>query len=590
MIVREFLTRLGFDADESKVRSFDGAVRSLAIGLGAAVGAMTTLTAAGFRLASSAAAYGDEVAKTARTLGLTAEALQGLRFAFDRVGVGQDELTNGLERLSRNLGQAARGEATARRGFDALGISIYDADGRLRQINELLPEIVDGLNSVEGDAQAAAIAADLFGRSGIRLGRALRQGSGELESLIEQFRLLGGGLTNEQAAAAEEFTDAMTNMRTVLNGLRLQIGAELMPVFQPLVEAFTDFMIMNRQFVLTNARVFFENLTEAMNRLVAAAQVVAGWIARVYDAVSNLSGLEKAALAVGLLFFGWQRLGKWFIAAGLIAILDDIAAWMAGQPSLIEKLLGPYQQFAEMVASVVESLGGLENVIRGVMALALAGWLLKVAGGAAALASALGLVRAAGVAGAATTGAGAATAAGAGAAAGAAARGAFLRGLIGRAGPIGMAIGAGLLADQVDQAVSAPGERQMRVQRQAETGEALQGFLPVAPGPDFLERLATEGVSGPATGITFAPVDPILDRMDEIRQYLDSLQGSSVDVDSGSVFGAVDNSVNPNIQVSVVQNVTVPAGTTAEQIAVIRREVDSGVNRAVERAAAALET
>jgi hypothetical protein len=48
--------------------------------------------------------------------------------------------------------------------------------------------------------------------------------------------------------------------------------------------------------------------------------------------------------------------------------------------------------------------------------------------------------------------------------------------------------------------------------------------------------------------------------------------------------------VNPNIQVNLSQSITVPPGTSAEQLAVIRRESEAAINRAAERAAAALET
>ena len=495
MIVRELLTRLSFSADESKVRSFDAAVVGLQRTLVAVVGAATAATAAAFSLAQASARYGDEVAKTARQLGIGGEALQEYRFAFDRLGVSEGETTAGLERFSRALGRAAQGSGTEADAFERLGISIRGSDGRLRDMADLLPEAADGLAAIENEAERAAMAQDLFGRSGGRLAMALAAGGAEISDLREEFRLLGGGLSQDQLDAAEDFTDAMTNLRTVLNGLRLQIGAELMPVFQPMIEAITQFIAINREIILTRAHDFFRMLSDAMGNLMAVAERVIDVITRVWSAVDNLSGFEKAALAVGLLLLAWRRLGKFFLAAALVAILDDIGAWMANQPSLIGKLLGPYEDFAESVQSVVDALGGMENVIRIIVGLALARWLLKVAGAARAAAIALGFGGAAAAAGA------------SGAAAGSAWRMAFLasaaaglaRGLVRRIPVIGAAsfglFGGINPADQTPQALiddqlAASGLEEGSPEWQMRREELIRGLGPITA--DNMDVFETE--------------------------------------------------------------------------------------------------
>jgi len=585
MIVRELLTRLGFDADESKVRSFDGAVRSLTVGLGAAVGAMIVASGAALRLATASAAYGDEVAKTARQIGINGEALQEYRFALDRMGVSQEQATMGFSRLNRMMGRAAAGSAAEVAAFDALGISVTDANGNLRALEDVIPEVADALSGIDSEAQRAAMAQAILGEEAGRLISALASGSEEVERLREEFRLLGGGLSDEQLTAAEEFTDALTNMRAVINGLRLQIGAELMPVIQPMIEAFTQFGIQNRELIMSRAAMFFAELAEVMGRLVGVAQMVVGWIMRVASAVNNLSGFEKAALAVGLLLFAWQRLGKWFIAAALVAILDDIAAWMSDQPSLIGRLIGPYAEFAETVASLVESLGGLENVIRLIVGLMLAKWLLGVGVAIKGLAAAFGLAGAASAAGA------------AGAAAGAAWGSGFLARALAVMGPLagllGLAVAIPLTVRALDNATSTPEQRAARSAETVARGEALQdmggggrGFNPIS---EAIEGRRQGPQSFDPSGLTVTPSEPIEGAIDELRQYLDSLQGASIDVGEGSLMGDVDQSRTANISVQLSQSITVPPGTTAEQLAVIRRESDAAIERAADRAAAAME-
>ena len=668
MIVRELLTKLSFSADESKVRSFDGAVQGLQKSLLAVVGAATAAGAAAFSLASASARYGDEVAKTARQLGIGGEALQEYRFAFDRLGVSEGEATAGLERFSRALGRAGQGSGAEADAFERLGISIRGSDGRLRDMADLLPEAADGLAAIENEAERAAVAQDLFGRSSGRLAMALAEGGDNISDLREEFRLLGGGLTEDQTKAAEEFTDAMTNMRTVLNGIRLQIGAELMPVFRPMIEAITQFIALNREIILTRAHDFFQMLSDAMRNLMAVAERVIGVIGRVVEAVSGMDNATQAALAVVALWLAWRRLGRFFVAAGIVAILNEIGKWMEGQPSLIDKLLPPYEEFAEAISNVVEAIGGLESIIRVIIGLALARWLLKVAGAAKAVAVSLGFGGAVAAAGA------------SGAAAGRAWRMAFIasaaaglaRGLVRRLPVIGAAsfgmfggidpadqTAQALVGDQLAASGLEPGSPEWQTLRDdlisglgpitAEDMDVFETEMPAwqrhrmqHPDIDASNLLGEDFMPPPREGAgAHVPIGSVVDAdalarsfgwapsepsglgeiADEIREYFRDLEtDAGGDDDSGTsrairelqdliggleemsfdlnappeletLSGDIDNSVtNTRLDFNVTQNITVPPGTTAEQLAVIRAETRRTLEREVDSAARALET
>jgi hypothetical protein len=395
MIVREFLTRLGFDADESKVRSFDGAVKGLVGGLTLAVGAMKAVNAAAFALAANAAKVGDEAAKTGRQLGITAEAVQEYRFAFDRLGVSEGEATSGMERFSRALGRAAQGSKSEAAAFEALGLNIRDADGQLRGMEELLPEAADGLAAITNEAERAAVAQDLFGRSGGRLAMALSAGGDEIRDLREEFRLLGGGLTNEQAKAAEEFTDTLTNLRTVLNGIKLQIGAELMPVFRPMMQAFTEFVALNRRGIIEGIASAFGEVSRVMQNLTGFVMDVFGGFSRLFGLFGEGEDMTRNLLiAFGALLFIFRRKAAIFLA--FLAVVDDFLAWQQGQESVIGKLIGSYDSWAERLSTLADRFGGLETIAKAasyalgaVVAVKLAAWLWGAAMAAKAFAFAM---------------------------------------------------------------------------------------------------------------------------------------------------------------------------------------------------------
>ena len=654
MIVRELLTRLSFDADESKVKSFDSAVMGLQKSLLAVVGAATAAGAAAFSLASASARYGDEVAKTARQIGISTDALQGYRFAFDRLGVSEGEATSALERFSRSIGRAADGSGTEAEAFEKLSISIRDVDGNLRPMEDLLPDLADALAGVESEAERAAISQDLLGRSGGAMAAALAEGGDEIRSLLGEFEQLGGALSEDQTKAAEEFTDAMTNMRTVLNGIRLQIGAELMPVFRPMIEAITQFIALNRQIILTRAHDFFQMLSDAMGNLMAVAENIIGVLSRVWGAVDNLSGFEKAALAVGLVMTFMRR--AWIWASLLFLALEDLGAWMRGEDSLLGDWLGDFDDAVAKVNALVEALGGMENIIRAIIALALLKWIVGVTRAVGKLAAALGFAGVAKAAGAAGAAAGAAW----GASFRAAAVGALGRGLGRILGVTALAAAAGAGVSRgatpemartpeeiaefdrraVERAIKDPSQMDVIVRENLE----LRGIDPDTPHGRIMADREHDRLFGNLSpldfmglgqhgapdfsGVTDQPESGVSDAIDELGRHLelpdgdapapdvdvlqdesgnagkafeqlkgilDSLEEMSFDLNAPpelqTLSGDIDNSVtNTSLDFNVTQNITVPAGTTAEQLAVIRSETRRALEREVNNAARTLET
>ena len=597
MIVRELLTRLAFDADESKVKSFDGAIQGLQKSLLAVVGAATAAGAAAFSLASASARYGDEVAKTARQIGFSTDALQEYRFAFDRLGVSEGEAASSLERFNRRLGEARRGSGTAATEFEALGISLRDANGDFKSAEDLLPDVADAMMQAGDAAERAAIANSFFGRSGGAMALALAEGGAEIENLREEFRLLGGGLTTEQAKAAEEFTDTMTNLKTVLNGIKLQIGAELMPVFRPMLQAFTEFMALNRASIIEKMGAAFEAISGVFQRLTGFVSDVLGVLSRLFglfgegdDATRNFM------IAMAALLFIFRR--KWFFIGLLLAVLDDFLAWQRGQESVLGRLIGDYETWAARIDALVEKFGGWENAataLKAALGLLVA---LKVAAWIRGIAAALGLLSGTkALAGVATL----TTLAGLSGKLGTLAAS---LGTLSKLGLLAVPLGVALGADALDKAIVGDEGRQARRDLQQERANELMPQN--GGGPNWLDRLQdsirrnqggndvdTErgGVIDPGSKERGGVIDPgsIEDAIRDLRQYLELSAAPDAPNAEAVAGGDIDNSKQISLNAQVTQNITVPPGTTAEQLAVIRSEAQRTIEREINRAATALE-
>ena len=225
------------------VQSTVGSLRQAGRALGAAGAALSSALAVRPIAAATAEViqFGDEVAKTARILGIGADELNRWRFAAERSGVDANQLTGGLQRLQRNIVDAGEGVQTAVRAFRDVGVSATDSEGRFREIEDLLPELADGFAGLESDTQRAARAQQLFGRSGTALLPFFENGAAGIRELTARFDELGGNLGGEFFENSEAAQDALSDFDLVSRSLRTRFVAQFLPTITRVVTAIAEF-------------------------------------------------------------------------------------------------------------------------------------------------------------------------------------------------------------------------------------------------------------------------------------------------------------------------------------------------------------
>ena len=139
----------------------------------------------------------DETGKAANALGMTTEALSGLRYAAQMSGVDNAKLAESINKL--NAAAAGGNEA-----FGAMGVSVKNAYGSLKTADVLLKEVANKFAGYRDGAEKSALAQKLFGETGAQLIPLLNSGASGITAMTEEARSLGIVLSQEttQAAAA----------------------------------------------------------------------------------------------------------------------------------------------------------------------------------------------------------------------------------------------------------------------------------------------------------------------------------------------------------------------------------------------------
>ncbi len=396
MIVRELVTKLGFQADDRKARQYERTIadiRKTAFMAAAAIGAVG---AALGKMTGGTARAGDEIAKTSQRLGIAADELQRYRYAAERSGVAQATFDMAMQRFGRRIGEAAKGTGEAQDALAELNISATNADGSVRDLTDLLPEVADKLGVMENANARNALAMKLFDSEGVRMVQMLKGGSAEMDNLLNRFDELGGALDKEGVKNAVRYTDAMTDLGVMFRGLQYQIGGQLMPQVVELVEAFGEWWKINRDLVLQNISRFVHSfstavrgawgmvtsITGAINKAVKATIGWERFLSLVGTAMMTLIGLKVARWA-------WVLAGAFtsmktalmllaripIIAAFtlLVLFIEDVVAWINEGDSALGEWLGSWEEFKAKIKPIVDSImatfGALGDILMGLFTL-----------------------------------------------------------------------------------------------------------------------------------------------------------------------------------------------------------------------------
>lgn len=172
----------------------------------------------------------DEMSKAAQKIGVDVESLSGLKFAADQSGVAFESLQNGLKKLNQSLFDFDTATDAGAQSLKKFGVLVGDDTATA------LGKIADGFEDIPDGVQKTSIAMAIFGKAGADLIPLLNGGSKSIEELTARAKELGIVFDGAAAKQAELFNDKISEMKTALGGVFIQISVGLLPVLSALTD------------------------------------------------------------------------------------------------------------------------------------------------------------------------------------------------------------------------------------------------------------------------------------------------------------------------------------------------------------------
>ena len=194
-------------------------------------------------LTIESAAYADEILTQSAVTGLSTEALQEYQYAAELVDVSLDTLTSSQTKMIRSMDAARRGSKEQAEAFDKLGIGVQNADGSLRDAQEVFGDVIDALGAISNETERDAIAMTIFGRSARDLNPLIKAGSDGLRELTQEAHNVGYVMGDEALDALGAVDDQLQRMNRSGEALKNQIAVGMAPAVENLMEKGTDLFV-----------------------------------------------------------------------------------------------------------------------------------------------------------------------------------------------------------------------------------------------------------------------------------------------------------------------------------------------------------
>ena len=248
-LLEELVSKFRFEADTHVLHNVEEHLEGIERKLGF-LGAVEIVKGI-FELTERFGEFAESLVKGAAAAGITGEEFQKLAFSASQSGVSQQEMSQSLTLLSRQLYAARKGSKEAAQAFANVGISMSDVQG-FATSEDALKAVADGMRGIQDPIARSALTMKLLGRGSRDMAAWLNKGSQSMSAAEEEAERLGAVLSDDQLTALEDVTHSLMAFAQVVKTVGAGLVANFAPSIQQAVAVFLEFYRVNKDILGTS--------------------------------------------------------------------------------------------------------------------------------------------------------------------------------------------------------------------------------------------------------------------------------------------------------------------------------------------------
>jgi len=241
-VVRELVTKLGFQFDRSNLDKFEKAIVGFKTKVGISLGVIGGLVKKSVDFLSGISTAAVKTKDIADYAGISVEELVAMQNAAHKLSLPKDTFSAGIQQLSVDLKEAYYGfgrlHDIARESGGA--VNFRGVNGELKDVKTVLLELFDFINSIQDAQRKQFVTGNIFGiqDAGAWL-RVIEEGKDKFLQLVESQREFGIGF-NESLPSMIKFNRELDSLNEELDQLIFTLSKFAVPIVGQTVKGFNE--------------------------------------------------------------------------------------------------------------------------------------------------------------------------------------------------------------------------------------------------------------------------------------------------------------------------------------------------------------
>ncbi len=213
----------------NSLNSISAGTAAVAGGFAAVAAAIVKTEKALIDMTKEAAEGAKEIETFASITGQSAQQVQQMQYASEKLGVSYDRVRDSLKEITNKMQEAENGSADTAAAFDKLKVSLRGQNGELRDAQDVFLDVIDALGNVENQSERDAIAMDLMSESAQELNPMIEAGRETIQQYAQAASDMGLVLEEDELKALTDVQSAFYDLEQQQKATKNQLAAEFAP-------------------------------------------------------------------------------------------------------------------------------------------------------------------------------------------------------------------------------------------------------------------------------------------------------------------------------------------------------------------------
>lgn len=286
-------------------------------------------------MAVKSASLADDLNTMSKVYGISTAELQKYQAIAGLVDVDVETIAKSHTKLAKSMNSAREGTGETAEAFAALGVNVLDANGELRNADDVWNETISALGEVTNETERDVLAMQLMGKSAQELNPLILDNGEAYKQLSDTMSQYGLEFVDQETIdKANEFQDKIDTIKAIGTTTFFELGATLAGHLAPALDTVVGWVgslsewltsldpqvltfitvIAGLIAVLAPILIFAGKLAFAIQTLIPLFTSLGAAIAAAEAPILPIIAAIAALIAIGVLLYKhWDEIKAWFI-------------------------------------------------------------------------------------------------------------------------------------------------------------------------------------------------------------------------------------------------------------------------------------